>query len=207
MGQAKSCAAESQAQYQRAVSLYKGLINKGGDLNSVYFELGQLYYRQGDFTTAIEQLRNTSNSQAKKMLAISYYRLGDFTDALEAFDKEENKDDESLYYHGLTCEKMNLFDQALEAYKKIKSKEWSPLASGRINNIERQASNIDIRSISPATAQIISKAPAEELYPQAGALVLSCDEKIEVLPNNTQVSTMHYIVKILNERGKEDFAE
>ncbi|MFH1202380.1 MAG: DUF3857 domain-containing protein, partial [Candidatus Omnitrophota bacterium] len=46
-----------------------------------------------------------------------------------------------------------------------------------------------------------------ELYPQAGALVLSCDEKIEVLPNNTQVSTMHYIVKILNERGKEDFAE
>ncbi|MBM3254709.1 MAG: DUF3857 domain-containing protein [Candidatus Omnitrophica bacterium] len=207
LGQAQNYAAQSQAQYQRAVSLYKDLISKGGDLERLSFELGQLYYRQGDFTKAIEQLRNTSNSQAKKMLAISYYRLGDFTDALEAFDKEENKDDESLYYHGLTCEKMNLFDQALEAYKKIKSKEFSSLAAERINIIERQVSSINIRSLSPATYQIISRSPAQELYPQAGALILSCDEKIEILPNNTQVSTLHYIVKILNERGKEDFAE
>ncbi len=56
-------------------------------------------------------------------------------------------------------------------------------------------------------AKILSAAPAQELYPQAGALVLSCDEEIEVTPQGTQVSYSHYIIKILNARGKEDFSE
>jgi tetratricopeptide (TPR) repeat protein len=205
--QAKDYAKQSEVQYERAVSLYKDLIKKGKDLDRLYFQLGQLYYNHGDFTQAIAQLRNVQGEPPKKFLAISYYRLGNFTDALGVFDKKEDTDDEGLYYYGLTCEKLNLFDQALEIYKKIKTKEWASLSAGRSNIIERQVDAYDIRNISPETADIISRAPSEELYPQAGALILSCDEKIEIKPDNSQISTLRYIVKILNERGKENFSE
>ena len=100
LGQAQNYAAQSQAQYQRSVRLYKDLISKGQDTDRLYFELGQLYYEHGDFAQATEQLRNSNIRGAKKFLAIAYYHLGDFTDALREFDKEENKDDESLYYYG-----------------------------------------------------------------------------------------------------------
>ena len=243
--QAKDYAAQSQVQYERAVSLYKELIKKGADLERLYpdsrrpwpwmnvaihpvvgmspqggggagttgmlvglhFELGELYYKHGDFLRAIAQLRNAQGIEAKKLLAISYYRLGNFTDALGVFDKNENVDDEGLYYYGLTCEKLNLFDQALEVYKKIKKKEWAGLGDERSNTIEKQVETLNIASISPETAKLISQAPGQELYPQAGALILSCDEKIEVQPDNTQVSSLHYLIKILNERGKENFSE
>ncbi|MFH1440630.1 MAG: tetratricopeptide repeat protein, partial [Candidatus Omnitrophota bacterium] len=116
---------KSKIYYQRATDLYKDLIAKGKDLDKLHFELGQLYYNQGERKQAIEEFKKSGYIKAKKFLAISYYRLGNFTDALEVFNREEIPDDEYLYYHGLTCEKLNLFDQALSIYKKIKTKEFA----------------------------------------------------------------------------------
>lgn len=205
--QPKDNARQSQIYYERAVKEYKGLIAQGKDLDRLYFSLGQLYYSHGDFAAAIEALKKTPDIKAKKLLAISYYKSGDFTTALENLANEELKDDEYLYYRGLTCEKLNLFDQALDAYKKIKGKEFAPLALKRIDVVAKEAHPGNIKDISPEISKILANAPSGTEYPQAGGLVLFCDEKIEITPEDSQVSYLHYVVKILNERGKEKFAE
>ena len=205
--QAQEYVRQSEDYYQQAINSYKDLIAKGGNLDRSYLGLGRLYYNHGEFMQAIEEFKKTNAQEAGKLLAISYYRLGNFTDALEAFNKNQILDDECLYYYALTCEKLNLFDRALDLYKKIENKEFASLASERLNMIEKQTTLTQIKDISPKVGEILAGAPPEAEYPQAGALILYCDEKIEITPQNSQVSYLHYIVKILNERGKEDFSE
>ncbi|MCM8801035.1 MAG: DUF3857 domain-containing protein, partial [Candidatus Omnitrophica bacterium] len=198
---------KSQVYYQKAVAKYKELIARGKDLDRLYFELGLLYYRNRDFPSAIEVLKKSSDERALKFLAICYYLNGDFTDALEFFQKISLLDDESLYYYGLTCERLNLFDDALGVYKKIKEESFKTKAEKRIYLIERQTHSLNIKEISPRVYEILKNAPSSQDYPQAGALVLYCDEKIQVTHQRTEISNFHYIIKILNERGKKDFAE
>jgi hypothetical protein len=76
-----------------------------------------------------------------------------------------------------------------------------------VEAIERQAGLINIKDEDPQVAKIISAAPEAKLYPQAGALILLANESVEITRGNTQESNLHYLVKVLNERGKEDFAE
>jgi len=204
---AESAVQQSQEYYQKAVDIYKDLIKRGKDLNELHLKLGSLYYNQGDFKAAIDEFKKSLNEEAKKLLAISYYRLGDFTDAIDAFNKNKLLDDESRFYLGMTAEKLNLFDKALDVYKKIKDKKYLDAALERINSIEKQVNLLRINELDASVAKIIANSPREEEYPQAGALVLLADENIEVTPQNTMVSQMHYVVKILNERGKENFSE
>jgi tetratricopeptide (TPR) repeat protein len=183
------------------------LISKNRDSQNLYFELGKLYYSHGDFEQAVQALSKTGEQEAKKLLAVSFYRLGNFTAALEIFEKENKLDEDYLYYYALTCEKLNLFDQALAIYRKLGSGRLKSKAGLRIELIEKQAKPLHIRNIDPQVYKITSVPQSVEDYPQAGALILYCDERIEIASENTQVSSLHYIVKILNERGKEDFAE
>ncbi len=204
---AQECVGKSDVYYQHAIERYKKLINKGKDLDRLYFELGRLYYSHGEFDKSKHALEKSAALQGHKLLAISDYKLGNFTDALEIFGKDNISDDEYLYYYGLTCEKLNLFDKALDIYKKIKGNKFIPLAQARINIIRNDGALQTIEQKDPNIYKIIQSAPSPEAYPQAGALILSCDERIEVTDKNSEVSDMHYVIKILNERGKEDFSE
>lgn len=198
---------KAEGYYREAVAGYKQEIARGANADRLNLDLGKLYLGHGAFKEAAECFTKSALPQAKKFLGVSLYRKAEFTDALEVFEKIENPDDECLYYKGLTCEKLNLFDPALAAYKKIKDKEFSRFAAERIEAIERLAAGRNIKELSPESYRTIANAPSEELYPQAGALILSCDESIEETRQNTEVSRMHYLIKILNERGKEDFSE
>jgi len=202
--QAEIDARKSQQYYRQAISQYQRLIRSGRDL---HFELGQLYYNHGDLRQAIATLQKSNSKDARKLLGICYYRINNFTDALEVFKKQDSMDDESLYYYGLTCEKLNLFDQAIEVYKKIKSKAFQPLAGERLGVIEKQVGIVPIGQTDPLISKVLSQAPPAQNYPQAGALILHCDEKMEITGENKKIFYMHYAIKILNERGKKDFAE
>lgn len=204
---AQEYALQSQAYYERSVNAYKNLLKGKTDLDELHFQLGQLYFSHGEFLKATREFKESSLPEARKFLAISYYQSGNFTDALEEFNKNAGLDDECRYYQGLTAEKLNLFDQALEIYRKIKSPQFKPLSLARENIIEKRVNPVLIKDLEPRVNKIIEEAPAAENYPQAGALVLSCEEEVETTPEDTQVSTLHYLIKILNQRGKEDFSE
>ena len=204
---AQDYASRSADYYQRSADFYQKLIAQGKDLDRLNLELGKLYFAYGDLEQAAQALGKSRDPQAQKFLGLAYYRLGKFSDALEVFSKIESPDSECRYYHALTCEKLNLFDQAIGLYKNIEDPAFKCKASERIGLIERQAVSGHISQISPQIDNILSAAPAVGDYPQAGALILSCDEKIEITAEGAQISYLHYVVKILNERGKEDFAE
>ena len=204
---ARRSAGQSDRYYAQAVEYYKHSISGTLGADNARLELGKLYYGHGAFSQALDVLSACGLPEAKKYLALSYYQLGKFTDAREAFSKTQAPDDQSLYYFGLTCEKLNLFDQALDNYKKITSPLFFPLARARVNDIQRQARPQFIRDVDKRVADIIAAAPADDAYPQAGALILLADEKISITPAHAEVSEMRYIIKILNERGKESFSE
>lgn len=204
---AQKFAQKSFSYYDRAVAQYKGLINSGKGSDKIYFELGYLYYQHGEFEKAAEEFCKSNIADAKKFLPIAYYRADKFSDALDIFEKNNINNNEYLYYYGLTCEKLNLYDKALEAYRKIRSSEFASLASGRIHAINKETLPSHIRDIDPDIDKIINSSPTQENYPQAGALVLSCDEKIVTEATNSQTYYLHFVVKILNQRGKESFSE
>ncbi|MDD4899594.1 MAG: DUF3857 domain-containing protein [Candidatus Omnitrophica bacterium] len=197
----------SQQYYQQAISAYKSLIAQGKDLDRIYFELGKLYFAHGDYNNAILELKHSQSEAAKKYLAIAYYYASNFSEALDLFSKDGFLDDESSYYYGLTAEKLNLFDTALKAYQKIAAGKFKLLAQGRVDSIEMQSSLANIKEVSPEVSRIIEQAPSEKEYPQAGGIILLSDEKIKVTQDAKEISELHYLVKILNERGKQNYAE
>ena len=205
--QAQGDAEQADAYYQKAVIGYKDLIAQGKDTDAMNFELGRLYYDNRDFSRAQEALRKTNDPRAKRFLATAYYQLGNFVDSLEIFERYPLGDAEYAYYHGLVSEKLNLYDRALAVYRRIEEGDFHDKSRERIEFIERRAGTHRIEDMDPQVSQMIAEAPSQEQYPQAGALILYCDEEIEVTPENTSVTRMHYLVKILNERGKEGFSE
>ena len=207
LGLARESAARSELYYQHAVEHYKNLIAGGVFIDQTRFELGRLYYEHGEFQKAREEFEKSNASGGLKFLAITDYRLGDYRTALELFDRNKFSDDQSRYFYGLTAEKLNLFDQAVSIYKEISGGQFQKDALRRIEDIRKEAAVLSIKELSPEVYAIIDRAPGAAEYPQAGVLILSCDENIEINPNGTQTAYLHYLIKILNERGKEDFAE
>jgi len=207
LNQAQQYAKESQDYFELAVSEYHALIKSGKDLSGLYYKLGKLYFDHGDFEKAFPAFKKSNDPEAAKYAAVSLYRTGDFTDALDIFSGISSPDDETKYFYGLSAQKLNLFDLALKNYREIKEQELSELASQQIDTIESRIVHKNIKELSPQTYKIIAGSPKEEEYPQAGAFILLADEKIEVTQDRKQVSQMHYLIKILNERGKENYSE
>ena len=198
--EAKDYAEKSRLYYQKAIEAYK--------TSRDHFNLGMLYYAHGDYALAIEEFKAAGGQKARKFLGISYYKSGNYTDALEILRQLEPWDDaEFLYYYGLSSERLNLFDQALTAYNKIKGTAYKTQALERVDIINRSRQKASLNDLDEDTRNLILNAPEGNAYPQAGALILKCEEHIEISPENTLAYTGRYCIKILNERGKEDFSE
>jgi hypothetical protein len=193
--------------YEEAVRRYRILIGRNKDAAPVHYELGLLYYGNGRFPEAIEEFKQADTPQSRKFLAISLYKTGNFTDAVDVFRREKPVDDEFLYYYGLTSERLNLFDKALEVYQKVESPAFRAAAQDRIGSIEKKNKPVNIKDVDPRVHAMLAAAPAAEQYPQAGAFILYSEENTEITASRTEVTSMHNLVKILNERGKEKFSE
>lgn len=213
-------AKKAESFYQEAIEGYQRLIAKDKNNAALRLGLAKLYYSRGDYNNAVDTLKNAEDAQplalldgkgalsgqAKKLLAICFYKLGDYTQALGIFDKLGKLDDgEYLYYYGETCAKHNLYEQALEILGRIKDKKYLTKAKERIASIQGLAAGY-LSNLEPEDRDAIILA-TEEKYPLAGAVVILADEKMKLLPDNTVTYDSHYIVKILNERGKNDFSE
>lgn len=197
----------AESHFHSAVAGYRQRISRGEHADEAYLNLGRLYYDRGAFSDAREAFAASGLPDAKKYLALSYHAMGMYTDALKLFDSHAFDDDEYRYAHGLTAEELNLYDRALKEYRSVSSGAWRARAQERIEAIERRVGGGSITDVDPSLAAALAAAPPADQYPQAGALILSCDEKIDITREGTEESTLHYVVKILNDRGKEDFSE
>ncbi|HRZ13954.1 MAG TPA: DUF3857 domain-containing protein [Candidatus Omnitrophota bacterium] len=205
--QARTAAAKSADYYAAAVRDYENVLRSGGDSASVRLELGKLLFDKGEYARAVEEFGKSALPEARTLQGISLFHLGRYTDALEVFKGGESQNADYRYYRGLTEEKLNLFDQALQQYALIRSGDYARLAREREQEIRKEHTPVQIRDIDPQVAAILAAAPPASRYPQAGALVLFADEKEEITADNKALTTMHFVIQILNERGKERFAE
>ena len=207
LDEARDYTDQSQDYYQRAIAKYEELIAQRENLDQVYFELGSLYYQHAEYELASQYLLKTELPEAKKYRAIALYKNNDLTEAQDAFKKLENPDAETLYYYGEVCEELNLYDQALDIYNRITDEPYKSRAQNRIQSITKLGEDLYLDNLPPNLQEIIKTAPSSEEYPNAGALILFCDEKAEISPDNTAVFSRHLLINILNERGKQDFSE
>ncbi len=199
VSEARNYVYRSDVFYKRAAALYRSI--KGPQAR---LELGSLYFSRGEYEQAAAELSGLDFPEAQRMLAMSYFRSGDFTGALEIFKKNPGGEGEYLYYYGRTCEKLNLFDDALSVYRKIKSGRFLALASERVGSIAKSAES---GKAGGEMRALIAASGGQAEYPEAGALILFARESMEITPDNREISGCHYAVKILNQRGKEDFSE
>lgn len=212
---ANEYAAKSEEFFEKSISEYNlALKESGANKFKINFLLSKLYYGHGKFKEAIQTLlslyeKESENFAVAKLLALSYYKNGDYTDALAIFEKNKNsKDEEFLYSYGRTCEKQNLFDQAIKIYKRIKGVEYRKLAEERITYINAQTKVLTVEDIAdPYIKDLIKTAPGQAEYPNAGAIILLSDKTFKILSNWTAIEEIHLLVKILNDRGKEKYGE
>lgn len=205
-GNLKRLSEQSESFYQKSVTGYERILTRQPQNSAARLELARLYYSHGDYEKAIEALKNAEEPKAKQLLAICFYKAGDYTQALTLFDRIGKEGcAEYLYCYGLTAQKHNLYEQALEIFGRIKDKEYSLKAKERIDAILGLASGY-LKALDPALQGTIAGI-TQEKYPLAGAVIILVDEKIVLSPDNTLLSDARYIIKILNERGKQDFSE
>ena len=207
---AKEYEEKTRADYEKTIQSYLSAIEEEPDnARKIRFMLGRFYYDYGKFREAIEQLRavydeDRNDKKVIKLLAMSYFMKAGYTDALSVFEKHKNnKDDECLYYHARTCEKQNLYDNAMELYEKVRKEPYKSLALERMDAINAKVKKITVDDIrDERLKEVIKTAPSQESYPNAGAVILLDEYSFEVLPDSTSVKEQYFMVKVLNDRGK-----
>lgn len=163
-------------------------------------ELAKIYYDFRDYIRVKNLLWDVDNQQAKITLAKALAKLKEYDFCIEIFEQLTPipQDNEYLYLYGQTLEEKNLFPKARKIYGKIegpfklKAQERIEFIKGRIEG----GVPLEIAEISKQAEDFISQIEDE------AAICLSVDEKIEVSSNNTSLSTVHVIEKVLKERGK-----
>lgn len=115
-------------EFEYLASEYKGY--QGAEIAS--YALGNLYFEQGDYEAALNQLKKVKIKDTYLMtLAIGtqgdcYSELGDYKNAvkkyIEAADRQDNEATTPLFYFkaGLNAEEAGDFAKAAEFYQKIK---------------------------------------------------------------------------------------
>lgn len=202
----RALAQKAGAFYKKAVEGYEKLLVKRPQDIEIRLALARLYASHGVYQNAAAVLKNREERKARQLLAICLYKADEYTEALSIFERlGKIQDGEYLYYYGLTCQKHNLYEQAIEIFNQIKDKEYRPKAKERLTAIQGIGNNY-LSSVGPELTQAIVEA-TQEKYPLAGAVVILVDEALKLTSENTLVSEARYIIKILNERGKNNFAE
>ncbi|MFH1678690.1 MAG: DUF3857 domain-containing protein [Candidatus Omnitrophota bacterium] len=207
LDEARRDRSQSEVYYQRAIVKYQDLIVQGKDKDQVYLELGLIYYKHSEYELASRYLSKSALPEAKKYQALALYKINDFTGAQDAFKNIDNPESEALYYYGEVCEKLNLYDQALDIYSRVTQEPFKTLAGNKVQLITKRGENLCLEDLSIDLQNIIKNAPSAEKYPNAGVLILFCDEKAEISLNNTAVFSAHNLIKILNDRGKQNYSE
>jgi len=187
--------------YKSVCSHYEELIKENPSDQSIKISLAQFYHDFRDYQKAKEILFGIETQAAKELLAKVLVKLKDYDHAIEIYEKlkDDSSDPEYFYLYGKLLEEKNLFPKALKIYQKVND-PFRELAQKRIQAIKTKKEF----GIPDAIATLSNEAKdfVAELNDDA-AVTLLVDEEISIKDDNTSVSTIHVVEKILKERGKK----
>ncbi len=191
---------ELKNNYEKLVSYYEELLKNNPDDLELRLKLAKFYYDFKDYSQVREILEGVDNQGAKIILAKALVKAKEYDYAIEIFEqlKPIPKDNEYLYLYGQVLEEKNLFPKALEIYKEVGT-SFKEKAKERVKSIKARVEDKipeEVVAISEAAESFLKGLEDE------AAIYLLVDEEIEIKPDNTSVSTIHVIEKVLQERGK-----
>jgi len=217
VNKARQYIAESSSTYQQAIELYlKAKKLPNADKTLVSKELAELYLSHGQYELALSELHNAwcsvhETPDVGRLMVIVLVQSGKYAEALSFGEKLEDtcKDPEFLFYYARAADSLNLYPRALSIYQRIKNKKWLELAQQRINAIERESTKpLTIKDVCSSDAVLaIRSSPDADEHLQAGAIILIDSTTICINEDYTADYTEYRLIKILNDRGKNKFAE
>jgi len=179
--------------------------------------LGAAYFRGKEYTRAagaineaLSVMPHDSPLRPRTFLLLgrSFFEDGDYNASIKALatSRKLKEMPGSLYYLGLANEKKNLYDKALEYYEKLKNDfpgyTLLKMVKDRENKILRgKEGNANIKD--PEIRKLLRMEVTQKKYPNAGAVILLNDINTVVNPDKSSTTTIHKVVKILNDRGKK----
>lgn len=187
--------------YRELTARSRRLLERNPEDLGLRIDLANLYYDFRDYRQVREVLEGLDNQKAKIILAKALVKDNDYDYAIEIFGQLNDpvEDNECLYLYGQALEEKNLFPQAVKIYKEVK-KPFKAKAQERLKAIRARVDD-------KVPKEIISLSKSAEEFVRGlkddAALYLLIDEEIEFTPENTSVSTIHVIEKVLRKRGKE----
>lgn len=195
-----------QSNLQKVDSLYKKIADKYDSKikanpanQELKLEAANFFYKFNNYEKTIDILKDATDKSSKIIKAKAYVGLKEYTQALELFEQlGELDDNEYLYLYAYTLEKKNLFAQGVKIYEKIKGL-WQTQAKERLKDMGikiEQGSCKEIQDLLKKEEGFLKDLDKDE------AVSLLVDESIEVTKQNTSISTIHVIKKILSEKGK-----
>ena len=191
---------ELKGNYERLVNYYQELLKNSPEDLKLRLKLAKVYYDFKDYSQVREILESLDNREAKIILVKALVKAKDYDYAIEIFEqlKPTPEDNEYLYLYGQVLEEKNLFPKALEIYKKV----GAPFKNKAQEKVKLIKVRVDDKI--PQEVVVVSKQAEEFLkgLEDEAAIYLLVDEEIEIKPDNTSVSTVHIIEKVLQERGK-----
>lgn len=191
---------ELKDNYERSVNRYEELLKNNPDDLELRLKLAKFYYDFKDYSQVREILESLDNQRAKIILVKALVKAKEYDYAIEIFEqlKPTPKDNEYLYLYGQVLEEKNLFPKAFKIYKKV----GAPFKKKARERIKAIKTRVDDKI--PEEVVAVSEAAEEFLkgLEDEAAIYLLVDEEIEIKPDNTSVSTIHVIEKVLQERGK-----
>ncbi|MBP7087813.1 MAG: DUF3857 domain-containing protein [Candidatus Omnitrophica bacterium] len=187
--------------YNELTQRYEELIRENPQNLALKVKLALFYYNFKDYKKARKLLENIDSPKAKEFLIKTLIRLKDYDYAIEAIEQLESlpEDSEFLYLYGQVLEEKNLFPKAIKIYNKVGT-PYKTKAQARLEIIKtRQEQNV----IPVLVSQLAEEATDFLSQLDDASAVLLADESIEITSNNTSITTVQVVEKVLQERGKE----
>ncbi len=195
--------------YKRAEQRYQDLLKNNPSDTRLFIDFASFYYLHRDYDKVIDLVKDQQDKDLLLIKAKAFAKLNKYTFALELFEDLDGSvnlknDDEALYLYAQTCEDKNLFNKAFDIYSLIDNGSYKDKAQQRISSIKTTFKKETV----PDYLQVFLSASISQTdYPEAGAVILSSNENIEVSSENTMTIDLHTIAKVLNDKGKEDMGE
>jgi hypothetical protein len=217
INEARQHVRESSSTYRQAIELYlEAKKLPDADKTIVSKELAELYFSHGQYELALSELHNAWRSvhetpDVGRLMVTVLVQSGKYAEALSFGEKLEDtcKDPEFLFYYARAADSLNLYPRALSVYQQIKDEKWLKPAQERISAIERESAKpLTIKNVCSSDAVLaIRNSPDADEHPQAGAIILIDSMTICINEDYTVDYTEYRLIKILNDRGKNKFAE
>lgn len=196
---------------KEAVRLYEEALRLSppSGAEDIRLKLARRHEQAGDYERAAEVLKSVSSLEARRLLARVLLKSGDYSGALDIFNRiGDQGDDAFLFDYATAAEKSNLHDLALRLYGLIAvDPVLVPKARERIRSISLESAQSRFAGVDEDVRKRVETSPTQKEYPDASGIYLLLDEDIRLTEDNRSISEAHYVIKILNDRGKEKFGE